>query len=79
MKSWVEACSDATAGAAVTLAAADGAVVEGVYAGTNDGPLGPLPATGRAVSMPFTIVIRFDGAGLVTDYSVYYGHIPEPN
>jgi ketosteroid isomerase-like protein len=75
MTSWVTACSDATGGAQVRVASADGAVVQGVYAGTNDGPFGPLAATGRTVSMPFSIVMRFDGDGLITEYEVYYDQL----
>jgi hypothetical protein len=75
LMSWVVACSDATAGATAPVASTDGAVVQGVYAGTNDGPFGPLPATGRSVSMPFSIVMRFDDRGLVSDYDVYYDQL----
>lgn len=75
LASWVVACSDATAGATVPVASTDGAVVQGVYAGTNDGPFGPLPSTGRSVSMPFSIVMRFDNRGQVTDYDVYYDQL----
>jgi steroid delta-isomerase-like uncharacterized protein len=75
MESWRIACPDSTAGATVPSANADSAVVEGVYAGTNTGPLGSFPATGRAVSMPFSIVMRFDDGGLINDYSVYYDQL----
>ncbi len=75
LESWVVACSDATAGASAPVASSDGAVVQGVYTGTNDGPFGPLPATGRSVAMPFSIVMRFDDRGLVTDYAVYYDQL----
>ena len=87
MQSWVTACEDSTAGAKATVSSANGAVIEGVYAGTNTGPLGPLPASGRSVSMPFAIVFGFDDAGMVTTYDVYYdqytllaqlGHVPAP-
>jgi len=74
-ESWVVACADATAGAEVTVSSATAAVVQGVYVGTNTGPLGPFPASGRAVSMPFAIVMRFDGEGSVTDYAVYYDQL----
>lgn len=85
MQSWATACADSTASARATVASATGAVVEGIYAGTNTGPLGPLPATGNTVSMPFAIVLGFDGRGKVTTYDVYYdqysllaqlGHVP---
>jgi hypothetical protein len=81
----VTACDDATAGAKATVASASGAVIEGTYAGTNTGPLGPMPASGNKVSMPFAVVFGFDAAGMVTTYDVYYdqytllaqlGHVP---
>jgi steroid delta-isomerase-like uncharacterized protein len=75
MASWVVACPDSTAGATVPAATTNTAVVTGVYAGTNTGPLGPLPATGKSVSMPFAIALRFDSAGLITDYDVYYDQV----
>jgi steroid delta-isomerase-like uncharacterized protein len=85
MQSWVTACPDATAAARAAVSSGTGAVIEGTYTGTNNGPLGPLPSTGRAVSMPFAIVFGFDDSGRVTSYDVYYdqytllsqlGHIP---
>ena len=85
LEAWVTACADSTAGAKATVSSSNGAVIEGTYAGTNTGPLGPLPASGRPVSMPFAIVFGFDGAGKVTTYDVYYdqytllaqlGHVP---
>jgi steroid delta-isomerase-like uncharacterized protein len=85
MESWAIACEDSTASAKATVSSPNGAVIEGTYAGTNNGPLGPLPASGRTVSMPFAIVFGFDGAGKVTTYDVYYdqytllsqlGHVP---
>ena len=59
MESWVTACDDSTAGAKATVSSPNGAVIEGTYAGTNTGPLGPLPASGRTVSE----VERSSGAG----------------
>jgi steroid delta-isomerase-like uncharacterized protein len=85
MEAWATACPDATAGARATVSSPSGAVVEGTYAGINTGPFGPLPASGRAVSMPFAIIIGFDDDGKMTSYDVYYdqytllaqlGHVP---
>jgi len=75
MEAWRTACPDSKAGATVPAATDHSAVVEGVYVGTNDGPMGPFPATGRAVSLPFSIVMRFDGDGRINDYSVYYDQV----
>jgi steroid delta-isomerase-like uncharacterized protein len=85
MESWATACPDSTAGAKATVSSPNGAVIEGTYAGTNTGPFGPLPASGRSVSMPFAIIIGFDDTGQMTSYDVYYdqytllsqlGHVP---
>ena len=85
IEAWATACSDATAGVTATVSSPNGAVVEGTYAGTNDGPFGPMPATGRSVSVPFAIVMEFDTEGMVTSYAAYYdmytllsqlGHVP---
>src|SRR5205814_406095 len=85
MESWATGCPDSTAGAKATVSSASGAVIEGTYAGTNTGPFGPLPASGRSVSMPFAIIIAFDDDGKMTSYDVYYdqytllsqlGHLP---
>ena len=73
--SWAEACPDSTAGVTVAAASDDAAVTEGLYAGTNTGPFGPLAATGRSVSMPFANVIRFDRNGRMVEFSAYYDQL----
>ena len=87
LESWATACPDSVGGTSVPAASHNSAVVEGVYVGTNTGPFGPLPATGRSVSMPFAIVMHFDAKGKITEYVVYYdqltlltqlGHAPAP-
>jgi steroid delta-isomerase-like uncharacterized protein len=72
---WAEACPDSTAGVTVAAASDDTAVTQGLYAGTNTGPFGPLAATGRSVSMPFANVIRFDGNGRIVEFSAYYDQL----
>jgi steroid delta-isomerase-like uncharacterized protein len=71
-EAWVTASSDSKVTATARVSSSNGAVMEGTWAGTNDGPFGPMPATGRAVSVPFAIVITFDDAGKVTNYDLYY-------
>jgi steroid delta-isomerase-like uncharacterized protein len=70
--SWAVACTDSVAGATVVAASGDTAVFEGVYAGTNDGAFGPLPATGRSVTLPWVNVLRFDSEGKIIGGSAYY-------
>src|SRR5690242_13205012 len=85
---WAEACPDSTAGVTVASSSDSVAVTQGQYVGTNTGPLGPLAATGRSVSMPFANVLRFDGDGRVLEFAAYYdqltlltqlGHIAAPS
>ena len=70
--SWAIACPDGVAGAKCVGATSGTAVMEGVYAGTNTGSFGPFPPTGRAVSLPWTKVYRFDSAGKVVNINAYF-------
>jgi predicted ester cyclase len=85
--SWATAFPDAVAGATVVCASGDAVAVEGLFEGTNTGDFGPLPATGKSVSLRWANVLRFDGAGRVVAGSAYYdqltimielGHIDAP-
>jgi steroid delta-isomerase-like uncharacterized protein len=85
--SWATAFPDAVAGATVVAGSGDTVAIEGVFAGTNTGDFGPLPATGRAVSVPWANVLRFDSDGRIIAGSAYYdqltimiqlGHIDAP-
>ena len=85
--SWVTACPDSVAGARCVGTTGDRAVMEGLYTGTNTGTFGPFAPTGRAVSLPWTNVYSFDGAGRIVNVNVYYdqltimtqlGHIDPP-
>jgi steroid delta-isomerase-like uncharacterized protein len=73
--SWVTACPDSVAGAAVVAASDDTAVFEGVWAGTNNGAFGPFPATGRPVSLPWLNVLRFDSEGRIVSGAAYYDQL----
>lgn len=55
--------------------------------GTNDGPLGPLPASGQQVSMRLCEIREYDGDGRVVRGQLFYdqvtmlvqlGHMPPP-
>ena len=74
-ESWALACPDSTCGATVIAASGDTVAVEGVWVGTNSGPFGPFPATGRSVSMPWVNVLRFNGEGQITDGAGYYDQL----
>ena len=55
--------------------------------GTNDGPLGPLPPTGRRLSMRFCEIREYDTDGNAVHGELFYdqltmlvqlGHMPPP-
>jgi SnoaL-like protein len=63
-------------------------VHQSVERATNKGPLGPLPATGRSMSLPFCEVWRLDTEGRIVAGDLYYdqlslmtqlGHIQSPS
>ena len=43
--------------------------------GTNDGPLGSLPATGKTWSLPMCEMWHFDAAGSVVGGEIYYDQV----
>ena len=43
--------------------------------GTHDGPLGPLVATGRTISLPMCEMWHFDSAGHVIGGDLYYDQV----
>src|SRR5438552_1482048 len=70
--SWAEACPDSAANVRVHGESDDTVVLEGLWEGTNVGPLGPMPATGKPVKLPFINVLRFDQEGRVVGGAAYY-------
>jgi hypothetical protein len=84
---WVGAFSDAQCTRVSVLDAGDAVIGQFVGVGTNDGPLGPMPATGRRMQVPFCEVARFNPAGQIVASELYYdqlsiltqlGHVQEP-
>lgn len=45
----------------VLVAEGDKVAAYATYAGTNTGPLGDIPATGKAVAVPFLSIFRIEG------------------
>src|SRR5438034_294286 len=73
--SWAEACPDSVVNARVIGESDDTVVIEGLWEGTNEGPLGPVPATGKRVSLPFINVQRFDRDGKVVGGAAFYDQL----
>lgn len=72
---WVAAFSDAAITEAQYIDGGDTTIALCVGRGANDGPLGPLPKTGRRVSIPFCEVLRWDKSGKTTGGAAYYDQL----
>ena len=55
--------------------AGDAVVVQFVARGTNDGALGPFPATGRRFAVPVCEVLHFDENGAIVRQENYYDQL----
>jgi len=74
-EAWANAFSD---GRITDVRICDGdntVVAQFVGRGTHDGQLGPLPATGKAVTMPFCEIYHFDASGKVIAGESYYDQL----
>jgi ketosteroid isomerase-like protein len=86
-KGWAAGFSDAHVTDTRLIDGGDATVLLFTAVGTNDGPLGPLAATGRSVHLPFSEVRYWDAGGKTTRAEWYYdqvgmlvqlGHMPPP-
>jgi len=69
---WAKSASDGKVTETNAIDGGDTVVVQFVGVGTNDGPFGPFPATGRRFSTPFCNVVRFDSKGRIVSDELYY-------
>ena len=72
---WIRASSDCRVTDARYTDAGDTVVARFVAKGTNDGPLGSLPATGRTWSLPICEMWHFDADGRVVGGEIYYDQV----
>jgi steroid delta-isomerase-like uncharacterized protein len=88
LQGWVQASSDCRVTDTRYTDAGDMVVARFTAQGTNDGPLGPFPATGRTWSLPICEMWHFDATGRVVGGEIYYdqatlltqlGHLPQPS
>lgn len=71
-REWAAALPDGRITDARYIDGGDTTVALFVGRGTNDGPFGPYPATGRRVSWPLCEVIRFDDQGRIVSGEIFY-------
>lgn len=88
LKGWVQASSDCQVADARYTDAGDMVVARFTARGTNDGPLGPFPATGKTWVLPLCEMWHFDADGRVVGGEIYYDQaslltqlelLPEPS
>src|SRR5688572_6413558 len=75
MKGWVAAFSHAEVSGPKYTDAGNTVIAEFVARGTNDGPLGPLPMTGRSIQVPFCEIMTFDAKGQIVSGAAYYDQL----
>ncbi len=71
-EAWAKAFSDGRITKSKYIDAGDTIVTEFTVEGTNDGPLGTLPPSGRRISLAFCEVCQLDKQGRVASGSCYY-------
>jgi steroid delta-isomerase-like uncharacterized protein len=69
---WAQAFPDGRIAGASYIDAGDTVIAQFTAAGTNDGPFGPFPATGRRMSLQFCEICQFDASGRVISGGIYY-------
>jgi hypothetical protein len=72
---WVRASSDIRITDPSYLDAGDAVVARFTCRGTHDGPLGPFPATGKALALPLCELWHFDAGRRVVGGDLYYDQV----
>jgi steroid delta-isomerase-like uncharacterized protein len=75
LEGWTRASSDCQVTDARYADAGDSVVARFTARGTNDGPLGSFPATGKEWSLPICELWHFDADGRVVGGEIYYDQV----
>lgn len=75
MEGWVTAFSNAQVSEATYIDAGDVVIAQFTGRGSNDGPLGPLPATGKQLNLQFCEILRFNDNGQIVSGAAYYDQL----
>lgn len=69
---WAKAFSDGRISDPRYIDAGDTVIAEFTAEGTNDGPFGSFPPSGRRMSLPFCEIFKFDASGRLISGGIYY-------
>ena len=72
LKEWIDGFSDGKITDVEAIDAGDTVIVQYVGRGTNDGAMGPAPATGKRASLPGVDIVHFDKAGKIIRGETYF-------
>lgn len=72
LQEWIDGFSDGQGTDLRAIDAGDKVIVQFTGVGTNDGQMGPVPATGRRASVPFVDIHIFDDKGRVIRGETYF-------
>ncbi len=75
LSAWAQAFSDGQIANADYIDAGDWTVAHYMGRGTNDGPLGPLPATGRRASVPMCEILHWNEEGKIAEGATFYDQL----
>ncbi|MGH9340404.1 MAG: ester cyclase [Acidobacteriota bacterium] len=75
LQRWVDAMSDAQITEPTYSEAGNVVIAQFTGRGRNDGPLGPLPPSGKEITLPFCEVIRFNEQGKISSVDAYYDQL----
>jgi steroid delta-isomerase-like uncharacterized protein len=79
LQGYVDSFPDATFDIRSETSVGSRAVLEGVYAGTNSGPMstpqGEMPATGRSVSLPFVTIVESVDGERISSHRAYWDQV----
>lgn len=75
MQEWIAASSDAKVSLVEAIDAGDVVVSVLEIDGTNDGPLGPMPASGRRFSTRGVQILHFDREGRIVAHDNFFDQL----
>lgn len=75
LQSWVTPFSNAECAQLKLIDGGDTVVAEFIGRGVNDGPLGPLPKSGKQLNLPFCEIMRFNEQGEIVSGAIYYDQL----